>query len=348
MKAALLYQFDEWLTNPSWLEYQDVPEPVIEQPTDVIVRIGGAGVCGTDLELIRGMWRGHIRMELPLVLGHENAGWVEEIGPAVESVDIGDPVIIYPIGGTDTSPFSCLGARRQRSQRGFYPGLNRDGGFAEYMLTEERMLLRLPSHLSPMDTAPLADAGLTAYHVARRASKHLAPGQYTLILGAGGLGHVGIQVLRVLSAAEIIVVDKSQAALDLARKVGAHYTFVADEHYPQKILALTRGKGVEAVIDFVGKDDTVRSGLTITRRGGYYYLVGYGGQLSIPTLEMILSEKTIVGILGGTFSELVELITLVDGGQVALTTREYPLSSANEALRDLRDGRNSGRSVLIP
>ena len=288
-----------------------------------------------------------MRIELPMILGHENAGWVEEVGSAVESVKVGDPVIVHPIGGAEragTDP----GFDQRSDDRAFYPGFNRNGGFAEYMLTEERMLVRLPNHLSPMDIAPLADAGLTAYSVVRKAAEHLAPGHYTLVLGAGGLGHVGIQILRAISATEIIVVDKSETALDLARKVGAHYTFIADEQYSGKILALTGGRGVDVVIDFVGKNGTVERGFSITRRGGYYYLVGYGGKLSISTLEMVLSKKTIVGILGGTLPELRELITMVDRGLVSLTTRHYALIEANKALRDLKEGRNYGRSVLIP
>ena len=347
MKAAQLYRFDTLLQGSEWLVYGDVCEPTIKRPTDVIVRIGGAGVCGTDLDLIKGVWRNYMRIELPMILGHENAGWVEEVGASVESVKVGDPVIIHPMGGEDATG-SGTGAVRSGTQRNGYPGFNRNGGFAEYMLTEESALIRLPPHLSPMDIAPLADAGLTAYSAVRRASEHLAPGNYTLVLGAGGLGHVGIQVLRALSGTEIIVVDKSEAALDLAREVGAHYTFVANEQYPEKIRTLTGGLGVDATIDFVGKDGTVEAGLSITRRGGYYFLVGYGGQLLISTLEIVRSKKTIVGIMGGTLSELRELIIMVDRGLVSLTTREYPLSEANEALRDLREGRNRGRSVLIP
>jgi NAD+-dependent secondary alcohol dehydrogenase Adh1 len=98
----------------------------------------------------------------------------------------------------------------------------------------------------------------------------------------------------------------------------------------------------------VGRNSTIERSFAITRRGGHYYLVGYGGKLSISTLEMVLSQKTIVGILGGTLPELRELITMVDRGLVSLTTREYPLSEANKALRDLNEGRNYGRSVLIP
>ncbi|MCF8128934.1 MAG: NAD(P)-dependent alcohol dehydrogenase [Deltaproteobacteria bacterium] len=341
MKAAQLYQFDTSLQGAEWLVYGNVQEPTIEKPTDVIVRIGGAGVCGTDLDLIKGIWCDHMRIELPMILGHENAGWVEEVGASVESVEVGDPVIVHPMGGEGDAGSS-------RRHHGGYPGFNRNGGFAEYMLAEESSLIRLPSHLSPMDIAPLADAGLTAYSAVRRASEHLAPGNYTLVLGAGGLGHVAIQVLRALSATEIIAVDKSQAALDLARKVGAHYTFVADDQYPKKISTLTRGLGVDATIDFVGKNSTVERGLALTRRGGYYFLVGYGGRLSVSTLEIVRSKKTIVGIMGGTLSELKELITMVDRGLVSLTTREYPLNEANKALRDLMEGRNRGRSVLIP
>lgn len=326
---------------------EDVSEPVVENPTDVIVRIGGAGVCRTDLELIKGSWRNQMHMQLPMILGHENAGWVEEAGPSVKSVQIGDPVIVHPLGGLDaTRPQSPH--HRQTQQRGLYPGFNCNGGFAEYMLTEEQMLVILPAHLSPMDIAPLADAGLTAYRAARKASEYLNPGNCVLVLGVGGLGHIGIQVLRAISATEIIAVDKSEAALDLARQVGAHYTFIADEKYASKVLALTRWQGVDAVIDFVGDSVTIKRGLSVTRRGGHYFLVGYGGRLSISTLELVISQKSIVGVLGGTLKELRELITMVDRGLVTLTTREYSLGEVNWALRNLIEGRNSGRLVLIP
>ena len=288
-----------------------------------------------------------MRIELPLILGHENAGWVEEIGPGVDSVRVGDPVIVHPLAGRDCHPFHRSQTRSNPEREG-YPGFTRHGGFAEYMLTDERMLLRLPPHISPMDAAPLADAGLTAYNVARRASKKLSPGHTILVLGAGGVGHVGIQILRLLSAAEIIAVDKSAAALSLAREAGAHYTFAAEGRYTEKIMALTGGRGVETVIDFVGDDSTMAWGLSVTRRGGCYYLIGYGGRLTISAFDLILSEKSIFGVFCGGLSELEDLITLVDRGLVSVRTREYPLSHANEALHDLWKGRNSGRLVLIP
>lgn len=347
MKAALLYQFDQALSGSEWLVYQDAPKPVIEKPTDVIVRIGGAGICGTDLQLIRGDWCGFMNIKLPLILGHESAGWVEETGPGVDSVSIGDPVIVHPLGEF-FYPLSPKNTTVFQQKRPLFPGFNRNGGFAEYLLIEENRLARLPSHLSPMDVAPLADAGLTAYRAALKASKHLAPGQYVLVLGCGGLGHLGIQVLKTLTAAEIIAVDKSIAALDLAREVGAHYTFLADSDYGNKVLSLTRGRGVESVIDFVGEDATIEKGLMITRREGFYYLVGTEGRLSVSALNMALSGKTIVGILGGSLSELREILTMVDRGLVSLKSREYPLRKVNKALRDLKEGGNEGRAILIP
>ncbi|MCF8083734.1 MAG: NAD(P)-dependent alcohol dehydrogenase [Deltaproteobacteria bacterium] len=347
MKAAQLYRFDESLADSELLVLEDVSEPVVENPTDVIVRIGGAGVCRTDLELIKGSWCNQMHMQLPMILGHENAGWVEEVGSSVKSVQIGDPVIVHPLGGIDATRRQSI-HHWQAQQRGLYPGFNCDGGFAEYMLTEERMLVILPAHLSPMDIAPLADAGLTAYSASRKASEYLNPGNCVLVLGVGGVGHIGIQVLRAISATEIIAIDKSEAALDLARQVGAHYTFIADEKYASKVLALTRWQGVDAVIDFVGDSVTIERGLSVTRRGGHYFLVGYGGKLSISTLELVISQKSIMGVLGGTLKELRELITMVDRGLVTLTTREYSLSEVNWALKNLIEGRNSGRSVLIP
>ena len=162
------------------------------------------------------------------------------------------------------------------------------------------------------------------------------------------MGHIGIQVLQALCAAEIIAVDRSDMALNLARDCGADHILKADGNEVEAVLALTQGAGAEAVIDFVGEGDAVAKGLAMTRNGGSYYVVGYGGKIEIPTIDMITSEKTIVGNLVGTYAELVELMALADRGLVKLHTREYKLSAANDALHDLHHGRVNGRAVLIP
>jgi len=347
MKAAVLDRYDEALTAERFVDYRDVADPRPERPGDVIVRIGGAGVCRTDLHIVEGIWRSKVEVALPYIMGHENAGWVEEVGSGVESVKVGDPVICHPL----VTSGHCLACRRgddMHAADSRFPGINADGGYAEYLLTGERALIRLPKSLAPKDVAPYTDAGLTAYRAAKKASRHLLPGQFAVVIGAGGLGHIGIQVLAALCAAEIIVIDRSDMALGLAKECGAHHQVKADGGEVDSVMALTGGHGAEAVIDFVGEGDAVARGLAMTRNAGFYYIVGYGGKIELPTIDMITSEKTIVGNLVGTYPELVELMALADRGLVELATREYRLEQADQALKDLHHGKIKGRAVLIP
>lgn len=346
MKAAVLSSYDTSLSRPEFVTYQDVPEPKITGPGDIIVRVGGAGVCRTDLHVIEGLWRDRVAVSLPYIMGHENAGWVEAVGSSVETVKAGDPVICHPL----LSHGAALAARRGNDMHagGAFPGIDSDGGYAELLKTSERAVIKLPQTLAPKDVAPFADAGLTAYHAAKKAARHLLPGDFVVAIGAGGLGHIGIQVLEALCAAEIIAVDRSDLALNLALDCGADHVVKADGNEAEAVLALTGGAGAEAVIDFVGEGGSIAAGLKMTRNAGCYYIVGYGGKLEIPTMEMIVTEKTIVGNLVGTYPDLVELMALADRGLVTLATREYRLSQANAALHDLKNGAIKGRAVLIP
>jgi len=347
VKAAVLHQYDEALTSAEFVRYEDVPDLTIDKPTDVIVRIGGAGVCRTDLHIVEGIWRSKVDVTLPYIMGHENAGWVEAVGRGVGSVRVGDAVICHPL----VTSGHCLACRRgddMHATESRFPGVNADGGYAEYLLSGERALIKLPKSLAPKDVAPYTDAGLTAYRAAKKASRHLLPGEFAAVIGAGGLGHIGIQVLRALCAAEIIVIDRSATALDLAKECGAHHTVLADDGMVDSVMALTGGHGAEAVIDFVGEGEAVARGIAMTRNAGTYYIVGDGGKIDLPTLDMITSEKSIVGTLVGTYPELIELMALADRGLVNLATREYRLADANQALHDLHHGRIKGRAVLIP
>jgi NAD+-dependent secondary alcohol dehydrogenase Adh1 len=245
----------------------------------------------------------------------------------------------------------CLACRRGNDMHATdsrFPGINANGGYAQYLATGERSLIKLPGSLAPKAVAPYTDAGLTAYRAAKKASRHLLPGEYAVCIGAGGLGHIGIQVLRALCAAEIVVVDRSDMALSLAKECGAHYVVKADGGQVEAVLGLTHGHGAEAVIDFVGEGSAVAEGFAMTRNDGFYYVVGYGGKIDLPTIDMITTEKTIVGNLVGTYPELVELMALADRGLVTLTTKEYRLSEANQALQDLHHGKIKGRAVLVP
>lgn len=347
MKAAVLHDYDEHLSGDNFVVYTEVPTPTIEKPTDVIVRLAGAGVCRTDLHVIEGLWREQVAVKLPYIMGHENAGWVEEVGAAVSSVKVGDPVICHPLATTGHS----LEARRgndMHSGEGRFPGIDSDGGYAEFFRTTERALVKLPATLSPKMVAPYADAGLSAYHAAKKAARNLLPTDFAVVIGAGGLGHIGIQALKALCAATVIVVDRSDTALALAAECGADFTVKADEDEVQAVASLTDGRGAKAVLDFVAEGPTVQKGFAMTANAGSYYVIGYGGKIEIPTMAMIVSEKSIVGNLVGTYSDLVELMRLAEKGLVKLAIREYPMSEANQALHDLHLGKIKGRAVLVP
>ncbi|MDB4597863.1 NAD(P)-dependent alcohol dehydrogenase [Candidatus Pseudothioglobus singularis] len=350
MKAQVLHKYDDDLVAPSWVDYEDVPDPIIEKSSDVIVRIGGAGVCRTDLHIIEGVWRdsqdGDGKL-LPLIMGHENAGWIEDVGSEVQGLKKGDPVIVHPkiTGGT------CIACRRghdMHGEDGAFPGVSCDGGYAEALKTSVRNIVKLPQTLIPKEVAAYADAGLTAYRAAKKASRHLLPGQKCVVIGSGGLGHIGIQVLRSMCAADIIVVDPSDLSLSLAESCGADALVKADGNEVQKVLELTNGRGAEAVLDFVAERGTTAKGLAMTRDMGSYYVIGYGEDINVSAFEMITTEKNIIGNLVGTWAELTELMELANRGHVHLATQEFSLENANEALQALNGGKVKGRAVLVP
>ena len=231
---------------------------------------------------------------------------------------------------------------------GAFPGVDCDGGYAEALKTSVRNIVKLPQSLAPKEVAAYADAGLTAYRAAKKASRHLLPGEKCVVIGSGGLGHIAIQCLRAMCAADIIVVDPSDLALSLAETCGAEYLVKADGNEVEKVLELTKGKGAEAVMDFVAERGTTAKGLAMTRDMGSYYVIGYGEDINVSAFEMITTEKNIIGSLVGTWSELTELMSLADKGQVNLAVQEYSLEDANKALQDLHHGLVRGRGVLVP
>jgi NAD+-dependent secondary alcohol dehydrogenase Adh1 len=325
----------------------EIPEPVIASPLDVIVKVGGAGVCRTDLHIIEGQWDAAMGTPLPYVLGHENAGWVHEVGSAVTNVAVGDTVILHP---TTTCGLchACRAGNDMHCDAAEFPGLSRDGGMAEYLRTSARACVKLDPQTRPADVAALADAGITAYHAVRKAIPLLYPGTNCVVIGAGGLGHIGIQCLATLTAATIIVVDKNPDALKLADQLGARRTVVADGGHVAAVQELTGGQGAEVVLDFVAEQGAENDGFAMTRRAGSYFVIGYGGTVTIPTLDIIATERNIIGNIVGTYNDLVELMVLAEAGKVTLHTRTYPLASAADAVADLDAGRVRGRAILVP
>jgi len=234
-------------------------------------------------------------------------------------------------------------------ENAFFPGLsNDDGGMAEYLRTTARACVKLDPGTNPADVAALADAGITAYHAVRKAIPLLYPGTTCVLVGAGGLGHIGIQCLAALTATTIIVVDRNPDALKLAEELGAQHTVVADGQHVDAVKDLTGGAGAEVVLDFVAEQGAEHDGFALTRRAGSYFVIGYGGQIQIPTLDIISTERNIIGNIVGTYNDLAELMVLAQAGKVTLHTKVYPLDSALEALDDLDNGRVRGRAILVP
>ncbi len=326
---------------------EDVPEPVVKGPLDVIVKIGGAGVCRTDLHIIEGQWAEAMNPTLPYTIGHENAGWVHEIGSAVTNVQVGDTVILHP---TPTCGLcqACRAGNDMHCEQSTFPGLDSDGGMAEYLLTSARACVKLDPSTRPQDVAALADAGITAYHAVRKAIPLLPPGTTCVLIGAGGLGHIGVQCLAALTATRIIVVDRNPEALKLAEQLGADQTVVADGKHVETVRELTGGAGAHVVLDFVAEEGAEQDGFAMTAPAGSYFVIGYGGQVQIPTLDIISTERNIVGNIVGTFNELAELMALAQSGKVTLHTRTYPLDAAADAVADLDAGRVRGRAILVP
>jgi NAD+-dependent secondary alcohol dehydrogenase Adh1 len=326
---------------------EEVPEPTISSPLDVIVKIGGAGVCRTDLHIVEGQWEAAMNPTLPYTIGHENAGWVHEVGSAVTNVQVGDTVILHP---TPTCGLcrACRAGQDMHCINSTFPGLGVDGGMAEYLLTSARACVKLDPKTEPKDVAALADAGITAYHAVRKAIPLLYPGTTCVLIGAGGLGHIGIQCLAALTATKIIVVDRNPAALKLAEQLGAHHTVVADGGQIAAVQELTDGGGADVVLDFVAEQGAENDGFAMTHSGGSYFVIGYGGTLTIPTLDIISTERNIIGNIVGTYNELAELMILAQTGKVTLHTATYPLDAAVEAIQDLDAGRVRGRAILVP
>jgi NAD+-dependent secondary alcohol dehydrogenase Adh1 len=325
----------------------EVPEPTVTDPLDVVVRIGGAGVCRTDLHIIEGQWDAAMDPGLPYTIGHENAGWVHEVGAGVTNVAVGDTVILHP---TPTCGLcrACRAGQDMHCSHSRFPGLDSDGGMADYLLTSARACVKLDPSTRPQDVAALADAGITAYHAVRKAVPLLYPGTTCVVVGAGGLGHIGIQCLAALTATRIVVVDRNPDALRLAEKLGAHATVVADGTQVAAVQELTDGAGADVVLDFVAEGGAENEGFEMTRRAGSYYVIGYGGQLEVPTLDIISTERNIVGNIVGTYNELAELMVLAQTGRVTLHTSTYPLDAAADALADLDAGKVRGRAILVP
>jgi len=346
MRAARLHEYTHDMANG--LSIDEVDAPQVTADSDVVVEVEGAGWCQTDNHIIEGMWTEYVDQDLPLTLGHENAGTVVETGAEVDVVSSGDQVVCHPVQTCGTCR-PCRQGETMYCENQSFNGLTTDGGFADQLLTSERAVVPLPDGVDPVDIAPHADAGITAYHAAKRAVDGLNPGDTAVVIGVGGLGHIGLQCLDAMCAADIVAVDLKQSARDLAADLGAHYTIDPEsEDVASEIEDITDGTGAAQVLDFVGADETTALAPDICAAGGDHQIIGYGGHIHEPAQALVNGEFAYQGNIVGRYTELQELVALVERDAVALHTSRYALDDVNTVAQKLEAREIDGRAVITP
>ena len=324
---------------PAWCEV-DVPVP---RAGEVLVRLGGAELCRTDLELLDG--GSVLPFSEPFTLGHENAGWVEQLGPGVTDLALGEAVVVSAIKSCGSCR-PCLHGFDNYCRSGSARGLREDGGIARFMVADRRQLVPL-GDLHPLAAAPLADAGLTAFHAAASLCDVLSDDSRVAVVGVGGLGAIAVQILRALAPhACVAAVDVHRARAEGARLLGADEVSVVDED-----MALGGGSAptlgdLTAVLDFVGTDATLEWATQAVRPPGAIVVCGRGGGVLRFSRDRVRPGVVVRSARGGTLSDLEQVVALTKVGAVRLHVTPYPFTDAVRAYADLRSGRVDGRAVL--
>lgn len=340
------------LVDVGRLQLMDVEAPKVEE-FEVLVRMQAAGVCHSDVHIRRG-YVGKVSIKdlgfkLPLTLGHEVAGVVEETGEGVEGFAKGDAVVINSWIGCGAC-YYCKTGEENLCDNQRQVGINIDGGFAEYVKVPHYKYLFKIKNLSPIDAAPLACAGTTSYRATRKAD--LDPSKFLTVIGAGGgVGHMVVQIAKAISGATIIGVDVREEALKIAEKAGADY--VVDgrmENVAEEILKLTGGKGSNAIIDLNNSEKTLSVYPFALAKRGKYIMVGLAGaDLKYPSAMIVSREAQFMGSWVGSQADFISVMNLAEKGMVKpIVTKIRKLEEANEALDDLEHGRVAGRQVLVP
>ncbi len=331
----------------------------IASPKDnqVLVKVVAAGVCHSDLHLWEGGYdlgdgtfmkvtdRG---VKYPVTPGHEITGEVIEVGNSVKGFSKGDMVLVYPWIGCGSCP-ACTVGNENLCDTPKSMGIFQDGGYAENVLVPDFKYLANIAGVNPEAATSLACSGLTAYTAIKKANAN-SP-EYLLIIGAGGLGLMGVQIAKSITKSKIICIDLDDKKLETAKEMGADYTINSKESdLNQKIISLCNNKGPDSVIDFVNAPPTAKTALAVLRKRGNLVLVGlFGGSIDISLVTIPLKAITIQGAYTGNFRDMVELIELAKKGVInPVISKRYSLDEANTALGDLKERKIIGRAVIKP
>jgi alcohol dehydrogenase, propanol-preferring len=330
------------------MRLDDVPMPEPREG-EVLLRVAGAGACHSDLLVESLAAAGKLVWPLPFTLGHEITGWVESFGTWVSGVSPGDAVAVYAAWGCGTCPACRRGTESYCEMRGMRgPGLGAEGAMCSHVVVPDARYLVPLGGLDPVEAAPLADAGITAYHAVSRSRELLVPSATALVIGAGGLGHMGIQIVKALSPSRVIVVDASPQKLALARSLGADDTVLAGDDAIDAVKAANRGRKIDAVFDFVGVQSTMDLARKVVRADGAITVVGLGGGTLPVRQEAIPYGARVSMTFYGSLSDLRETIALAQSGKIKAHVARYPLERAAAAFDAMRAGTLEGRAVICP
>ncbi len=334
----------------------EIKTPILDKK-QVLVKVKAVGVCHSDLHLVEGFYdlgKGEILkvsergVKFPLTPGHEIAGIVAKTGESVTEFQIGDKVLVYPWIGCGNCKI-CKSGNENLCDDPESLGIYQNGGYAEFILIPNSKYLIKTKIIDLEGSASLTCAGVTAYNAIKKASK--TNPKFILIVGAGGLAFMAIQIAKEISSAEIICVARNLKKLEKAKKLGAdHIIDSSFDGYVQEILSLCDEKGPESIVDFVNVPETVKLDLKVLRKGGNLILAGlFGGSINVSLVSFPLKAITIQGAYTGNYQDLVDLVVLSEKGVIEpIATKRYALKEVNTAFEDLKLKQIIGRAVIIP
>ena len=330
------------------------PQP---QDNQVLIKVKAVGVCHSDLHLWEGGYdlgdgqfmkvtdRG---VKYPVTPGHEIVGTVEEMGSNVQNFSKGDEVLVYPWIGCGECP-ACKVGNENLCDAPKSLGVFQDGGYSDFALVPNYKYLAKLDGVNPDSATSVACSGLTAYNAIKKSNQN-SP-EFLVIIGAGGLGLMGVQIAKAITNAKIICVDLDDAKLETAKEMGADFVVNSkDPETSQKIISICNEKGADSVVDFVNAPPTANLGISVLRKRGYLVLVGlFGGSLELSLVTIPLKSIIIQGAYTGNYNDMVELLDLTRKGTInPIITKRYNLSEANTALEDLKQRKILGRAVINP
>lgn len=340
--------------EPLNLVESETPSP---KESQVLIKVLATGVCHSDLHLWEGgydMGDGNFMkvtdrgVKYPVTPGHEVVGIIHQTGPDTGGYTVGEKILVYPWIGCRRCP-ACMADNENLCDTPRSLGVFQDGGYADYMLVPHHRYLARLGDVNVEAATSLACSGLTAYTAIKKANAN-SP-RYIVIVGAGGLGLMGVQIAHAMTDATIICVDLSEKKLETAREMGAHHTIISkSENAVKDIIKICDNMGADSVVDFVNASATAKLGMDVLRKRGNMVLVGlYGGLLNISLVTIPLKSITIQGAYTGSYNDMIELLDLVKKGHInPMISKRYSLPESNDALIDLKNRKITGRAVITP